>query len=296
MRILPLAQSKRSSVECDLSEWCIESHKREQLLTILAYLYLQQEMNAQRVVAALDPRARSSTKRALPNAINKLTAPKPGDLELMEHGNEEEREKAKNSIKVSIEHRDGHLFQYLSWVAARLASPTSILTPPHVRQADKGFDGFIIDLDDAQKKVMRVVLCEDKASQAPRNLITSSVWKEISSICEGDREDEVHSSLNTLLKAVPGLSEEELEDAVDTIFWEKIRHFRVSVATGEDQRGKSDFAQLFSGFEDVALGALESRIGGILPFTDVRTGLAELAEDVITKLQEIGSATGDSVV
>lgn len=293
---MPLAQSKRSSVECDLSEWCIESHKREQLLTILAYLYLQQGMNAQRVVAALDPRARSSTKRALPNAINKLTAPKPGDLELMEHGNEEEREKAKNSIKVSIEHRDGHLFQYLSWVAARLASPTSILTPPHVRQADKGFDGFIIDLDDAQKKVMRVVLCEDKASQAPRNLITSSVWKEISSICEGDREDEVHSSLNTLLKAVPGLSEEELEDAVDTIFWEKIRHFRVSVATGEDQRGKSDFAQLFSGFEDVALGALESRIGGILPFTDVRTGLAELAEDVITKLQEIGSATGDSVV
>lgn len=293
---MPLAQSKRSSVECDLSEWCIESHKRELLLTVLAYLYLQQEMNAERVVAALDPRTRSSTTRALPNAINKLTAPKPRDLELMEHGNEGEREKAINRIKVSIEHRDGHLFQYLSWVAARLASPTSILTPPHVRQADKGFDGFIIDLDDSQKKVTRVILCEDKASQAPRNLITASVWTEISAICEGDREDEVLSSLNTLLKAVPGLSEEELEDAVDTIFWEKIRHFRVSVATGEDQRGNNDFAQIFSGFEDIALGTLESRIGGILPFADVRTGLADLAKDVITKLQEFGSATGDSIV
>lgn len=296
MCVLPLALSKRSSVECDLTEWSIDPDKRQQLVTVLAYLYLQQEQNAERVIAALEPRARSSTERVLPNAINKLIAPRPGDLELMQHGNEDEQEKAGNRIKVSIEHRDGHLFQYVSWLVARLVSPTSILTPPHVRQADKGFDGFIIELDEAQKKVLKVVLCEDKASQAPRNLITGKVWPEITSICEGEREDEVSSALNTLLKAVPDLSVEELENAVDTIFWEKSRHFRVSVATGEDQRGKNDFAQIFSGFEDVALGALESRAGGILPFADVRVGLEELAQDVIAKLQQVGSATGDGDV
>ena len=251
---MPLALTKRSSVECELSEWSIDPGKREKLVTVLAYLYLQQEKNAERVIEILEPRARSSTERVLPNAIEKLTAPRPADLELLQHGNEDEKEKAGHRIKVSIEHRDGHLFQYVSWIVARLASQKSILTPPHVRQADKGFDGFIIELDEAQKKVLKVVLCEDKASKAPRNLITRSVWKEITSICEGEREDEVLSALNTLLKAVPDLSADEMEDAVDTIFWEKARHFRVSVATGEDQRGKNDFAQLFAGFEDVALG------------------------------------------
>ena len=288
---MPLTLSQRSSTECDLSEWSIEPGKREQLVTVLAYLYLQQEQNAQRVIEILETRALSSTERVLPNAIEKLTAPKQADLDLLEHGDVDEQTKAGNRIEVSVWHRDGHLFQYVSWVVARMASPLSILTPPHVRQADKGFDGFMIDLDEAQKHVLKVVLCEDKASVAPRPLITGSVWKEITSIQDGEREDEVLSSLTTLLKAVPNLSAEELEDAVDVIFWDKIRQFRVSVATGEDQRGVDDFAHLVAGFENVALGALESRIGGVLPFDDVRDGLNQLAQDVIAKLQQISSAT-----
>jgi hypothetical protein len=288
---LPLALSPRSSTECDLSEWSFELGKREQLVTVLAYLYLQQEQNAQRVIKILETRALSSTERVLPNAIEKLTAPKQADLDLLEHGDVDEQAKAGKRIKVSVWHRDGHLFQYVSWVVARMASPLSILTPPHVRQTDKGFDGFMIDLDDTQKHVLKVVLCEDKASVAPRPLITGSVWKEITSIKDGEREDEVLSSLTTLLKAVPNLSAEELEDAVDVIFWDKIRQFRLSVATGEDQRGVNDFAHLVVGFEDVAMGALESRVGGVLPFDDVRDGLNQLAQEVIVKLQQIGSAT-----
>ncbi|MDZ4394471.1 MAG: hypothetical protein U1B82_16045 [Cypionkella sp.] len=293
---MPIVLSHRPSAACHLSEWSVEPGKREQLVTVLAYLYLQQEQNAERVIRILDTRARSSTARVLPNAIEKLTAPKPADLELSQHGDVEEQQKANDRMRVSVWHRDGHLFQYVSWVVARLTSPTSILTPPHVRQADKGFDGFIIELDKAQKRVLKVVLCEDKASEDPRKLITKSVWKEITSIQEGEREDEVSSALTTLLKAVPDLSDEELEDAVDVIFWEKIRQFRVSVATGEDQRGANDFSHLVAGFEDVALGALESRIGGVLPFDGVRDGLHQLAQDVIARLQQIGLATeGDDV-
>jgi hypothetical protein len=91
MRVLPLALSPRSSTECDLSEWSIETSKREQLVTVLAYLYLQQEQNAQRVIETLETRALSSTERDLPNAVEKLTALKPSDLELLQHGNEDEQ-------------------------------------------------------------------------------------------------------------------------------------------------------------------------------------------------------------
>ena len=290
---MPITQSQLTSTECILTEWSIDPAKRDQLVTILAYLYLRQEQNAERIIETLETRTRSSTERVLPNAITKLTAPKPADVELSQNGDEDERKKAADSIKVSIWHRDGHLFQYLSWVVARLVNPNDILTPPHVRQADKGFDGFIIELDNAQKRVLKVILCEDKASQNPRNLVTKQggVWDEIRSICEGEREDEVSSALTTLLKAVPDLSGEELEDSVDAIFWEKIRQFRVSIATGEDQRGATNFAHLVAGFDNVALGALSSRIGGVLPFGDVRNGLHQLAQEVIEKLQNIGSAT-----
>ena len=290
---MPVTQSQLTSTECNLTEWSIDPAKRDKLVKILAYLYLRQEQNAERIIETLETRTRSSTERVLPNAIAKLTAPRPADIEVSQHGDEVERKKAADRIKVSIWHRDGHLFQYLSWVVARLANPNDILTPPHVRQADKGFDGFIIEFDDAQKQVQKVVLCEDKASQDPRRLVTKKggVWDEITSICAGEREDEASSALTTLLKAVPGLSDEELEDAVDAIFWEKTRQFRVSIATGEDQRGTTDFAHLVAGFDNVALGALSSRIGGVLPFDDVRNGLHQLAQDVIAKLQSIGSTT-----
>ncbi|MGO4916546.1 hypothetical protein, partial [Pseudogemmobacter sp. W21_MBD1_M6] len=202
---MPIVLSERLSAECCLNEWSIESGKREQLVTVLAYLYVQQEQNAERVIKELETRARSSTDRVLPNAIQKLTAPKKADLELSRDGDLNEQKKAGDRIKVSIYHRDGHLFQNVSWVAARLANPASILAPPHVRQADKGFDGFIIEFDEAQKRVLKVVLCEDKASENPRTLITRSVWKEIGSIQEGEREDEAFSSLTTLLKTIPNL-------------------------------------------------------------------------------------------
>lgn len=68
------------------------------------------------------------------------------------------------------------------------------------------------------------------------------------------------------------------------------------MATGEDQRGKTDFAQLFTGFEDVALGPLESRIGCVLPFADVRDGIEKLAQDVIAKLQQVGSPVSSGSV
>ncbi|WP_343312852.1 hypothetical protein AAIB41_08375 [Brucella sp. BE17] len=82
------------------------------------------------------------------------------------------------------------------------------MTSPHVRQADKGFDGFIIELEDGGREIKRIVLCEDKASKSPRSLISSSVWPEIGTILCGDRDDEILADLVTLLKSVPDIDAE----------------------------------------------------------------------------------------
>ncbi len=273
-----------ATTECDFSEWKISKKNRSRLIEVIAYLYLRQEENAQRVINALAPHRRVSKGKVAQNVVRKLTAPHAKDVELFLSGTDEEKASAKNRMETSVIHRDGLLFQHISWIAARLALPNSYMTSPHVRQADKGFDGFIIELDANRTSVKRVVICEDKASKSPRNLINNNVWREIRTILNGDRDDEILADLVTLLKSVPSI---DPEAAVDEMFWEDGREFRVAVATGEDQRKSGEFLHLIVGFEAAAGGALKSRTAGVLAFEDVRKGLDILAGEVAAKIREI---------
>ncbi|MRF67719.1 hypothetical protein GIJ48_14665 [Escherichia coli] len=283
---MPITFNQALTTECKFSEWTISNKSRAKLIEVIAYLYLRQEENAQRVIDALEPRPRVSKGRVAENVVRKLTAPRAEDVELLQSGTATERKAASKRIKTSIIHRDGLLFQYISWVAARLELPNGYMTSPHVRQADKGFDGFIIELDKSVREIKRIVLCEDKASKSPRNLITSSVWSEIETLRRGDRDDEILAELVTLLKSVPGI---DAEEAVDEIFWEGAREFRVAVATGENRRSAGSFLHIIAGFKTVAGGELEARMAGVLAFKDVRTGLDLLAREVAAKVEEIAN-------
>ncbi|RJL07300.1 hypothetical protein D3P06_00745 [Paracoccus aestuarii] len=281
---MPLSLKPAPSAECSFAEWSIVAKDRNKLIEILAYLYLRQEENAQRVINALEPRRRTPKGRVVENVVRKLTAARPEDVELTTSGTKAEKEAAENRIRTSIFHRDGLLFQHISWIVARQAIPHAYMTSPHVRQADKGFDGFIIELDELESGIKRIVMCEDKASTTPRKLVNSSVWPEIRMILRGDRDDEILADLVTLLKSVPDI---DAEAAVDEMFWEGARQFRVAVATGENRRKSGSFLHIVAGFEAVAGGPLETRTAGVLPFEDVREGLALLADEVIAKVKEI---------
>lgn len=237
-----------------------------------------------RVIRALEPRRHLSKGKVAQNVLRKLAAPNAEDVELYRNGTDKEKKSAKNRIQTSILHRDGLLFQHVSWVAARMAVPNGYMRAPHVRQADKGFDGFIVELDDHGEEIARIILCEDKASKSPRGLITSNVWTDIEAILRGDRDDEILADLVTLLKCVPGI---DAETAVDKVFWEGPRDFRVAVATGENQRKDGDFKHIFAGFKAVAGGSKSSRSAGVLVFDEVRKGLALLAGEVAVKVKEI---------
>lgn len=196
------------------------------------------------------------------------------------------KKKAEDRIRTSIIHRDGLLFQHISWVVTKKAFPNGIMTSPHVRKADKGFDGFVMELDEFYESIESVTLCEDKASEDPRKLITQSVWPEIEAIIAGERDDEVLAELVTLLKTVPSL---DAESAVESMFWEESRQFRVSVATSEKNRDKTSgsYVKIMKGFEEKVGGASKNRVGGVLAFDDVRTGLDQLANEVIKKVKEL---------
>ncbi|MFP1784418.1 hypothetical protein ACLEC2_11045 [Lonsdalea quercina] len=283
---MPITFNQTSTAECEFSEWTISNKSRAKLIEVIAYLYLRQEENAQRVINTLEPRRRVPKGKVAENVVRKLTAPRAEDLAVLQSGTEAQKEAARKRINTSIIHRDGLLFQHISWVASRLELPNGYMTSPHVRQADKGFDGFIIELDDSVSEIKRIILCEDKASKSPRTLITSSVWPEIGTIRNGDRDDEILADLVTLLKSVPHI---DAEEAVDEIFWEGAREFRVAVATGENRRRSGSFLHIIAGFKSVAGGELEARMAGVLAFDNVRTGLDLLAVEVAAKVEEIAN-------
>jgi len=283
---MPIRLEPFASKACKFTEWSIKASKRNRLVEIVAYLYLRQEENALRIITALSPIKRASPGKVAANVIRKLTAPYTHDLEQLKSPEPTVRKKAEDKIRTSIIHRDGLLFQHISWIVAKKALPNGIMTSPHVRKADKGFDGFVMELDELQEGIETIILCEDKASEDPRKLITQSVWPEIEAIVDGQRDDEVLAELVTLLKIVPSI---DAEDAIGTMFWEEARHFRVCVATSKKNRDKKSgcYTKLMKGFDEKVSGASKKRVGGVLVFDDVREGLAELAEEVIAKVKEL---------
>lgn len=281
---MPITLTTQITTECGFSEWSIHKNSRATLVKILAYLYLRQERNAERVIEGLEPNLRIPKGRVAENVIAKLMGAHPDDLTLSKTGNKEEKAGALNRIKVAILHRDGLLFQHISWIVARKQLPTGVMTAPHVRPADKGFDGFIIELADDGDNVERIILCEDKASGNPRPIISSKVWPDISAILNGDRDDEILADLVTLLAGLPDI---DAETAVDDLVWEEAREFRVAIATDEGRRKGGSFVHLIEGFENIAGGQIETRAAGVLPFKNLRPELEDLALEVIAKVKEI---------
>jgi hypothetical protein len=84
-------------------------------------------------------------------------------------------EQAKAAIKLLTRgkneeswHRDGWIFQAISWIAANQAPSGALTRAPHIRRADKGFDGLQLLLSDDGKRVTAVIVFEDKATENAR--------------------------------------------------------------------------------------------------------------------------------
>lgn len=69
---MPLTIETSQTSECDFAEWSIDKKKRAQLVEVVAYLYLRQEENAQRVIGALEPRRRIPKGKVAENVVRKL--------------------------------------------------------------------------------------------------------------------------------------------------------------------------------------------------------------------------------
>jgi hypothetical protein len=183
-------------------------------------------------------------------------------------------------------HRDGWMFQVMSWIAAHRATPGGLIQAPHMIPAHKGFDGLQLELDAAGQSVTAAVLFEDKATDNPRDTIRDEVWPELRELESGDRDNLVIAEVVTLLGRKPAL---DPFAAIQDVIWKSAKRYRVSVTVGPIHEDSDGRLRLFHDYDQMATGDLDRRLGGTFPVADLRPWMANLAAQAIERIQGMGA-------
>lgn len=184
-------------------------------------------------------------------------------------------------------HRDGWVFQMISWIAAHMTTTAKVLiAAPQARPADKGFDGLIAELNNSGKELQAIIICEDKATENSRKTIRDKVWPDIREFERGARDAELQNEVTALLKG-------DITDAlkvVEKIHWKEVRRYRVCVTVGSNDTGDGARKQLFKGFDDTAKGDCKRRQGECIAIDDVREWMDKLCAKVVKELKSLSKA------
>lgn len=185
-------------------------------------------------------------------------------------------EAARNLLRVGPSgdpaHRDGWMFQVISWFAAHRAGRYGLIRSPHMRHADKGLDGLLVEFDDAE--VARVVVSEEKATQNARKMVRDKVWPEFRDFETGRRDAELIDGVSTLLA---GCGHANPDAVVAAILWADKRAYRVAVTIDEEHSSSEGRKALYKGYEAAVAGDVSRRRAEAFEVQNMRPWFASLA-------------------
>ncbi|MEH2555450.1 hypothetical protein V1286_002979 [Bradyrhizobium algeriense] len=184
-------------------------------------------------------------------------------------------------------HRDGWMFQVISWIAANLQDPNGLIAHPHMIHAHKGFDGIHVKLDPKTKEVTCVVICEEKATDNARKMVRDRIWKEFEGMQKGERDNELAAEVTRLLETAKDI---DVDSAVETIVWKSARYYRISITIGDEHNYAGGRQKLFDGYSVVVNGEVTRRRGEVLYLKNLRAWMAALADCAAKKAKAMVAA------
>lgn len=178
-------------------------------------------------------------------------------------------------------HRDGWVFQVIAWIAAHRFDEDALIRSPQMIKADKGLDGLIIEFDD--DGIAYVVICEEKATEHPRQKVQSQVWPEFEHFETGARDNELVASVTSLLEKS---DDPNPDQTVADILWKEKRAYRVAVTVGGKHASPKGRKSLFKGYDHKVLGDVNRRRAETLVLDDVREWLDDLAKKALVVIND----------
>lgn len=234
-------------------------NSEDDLAEQIARVALGQSRHVQRILAGADLGPSPTTASAADGAIRLLTV-----------------------VGADPWHRDGWLFQIISWIAAIRADSSAIIRAPHMILAHKGFDGLQLEVDGSTGAVVAAIIFEDKATDNPRSTIRDEVWPDFRKLEAGDRENVLTAEVTALLQTQPAI---DPDAAIQNIIWKSVRSYRVSVTVGDTHSSEGGRKRLFKGYDEIAGGPLARRRGETLYVANLRVWMDEIAKKAIAAVR-----------
>jgi len=181
-------------------------------------------------------------------------------------------------------HRDGLLFEIISWVAARLsATPNDAISDPHLKATNQGTDCLKVTVDLAARKLTQATVYEYKCTTNWRHRFSQDVLKAFREYVSGERDNQLAQEAITLLIGL-GFTPTERSAAYDELVRARPLAFQASLTVAPSAFAAEDRLALFKGYETVAENMV-ARGGNTMPLDDIRGWFANFAERVWRKIE-----------
>lgn len=244
----------------------------DELAKLIAVIALGQAQHAARIIQELEPHG-----PALSDA--ELYAGAGGQMRI--------RGDTKVQQDVSRYHRDGFLFECISWIVARqAATDRTFLKDPHISSTTQGLDGFAIELDPAKPIVIGATIFEDKCTEKPRQKFQQEILTTFAEYHTSKRKRDLVANAVSLIKE-SGLNGTAATKAAARVLDKQFRTYRAALTVGTAITTTDRRRKLFKGYSDLADITKAQRIGATLVVDgDLREWFQELADSVIEALEK----------
>lgn len=256
---------------CTGTRW--SANDVDHLARIIAIISMGQAAHAARIITELLPSEPAIDHEALRSSARRSLT--------ISGATEKQRE-------VSRYHRDGLIFEAISWAAAQQATGgKALLRDPHISSTTQGLDGLMLEFDDAELSLSRATIFEDKCSDDPRKMFRDEIIPAFQAHHENKRASDLLATAAALL-ANKGLDGTASTKAAARVLDKTFRAYRGSLAvtTAEDSLVRRK--RLFKGYDKLPDIKAAQRIGAVLVTSDdLRGWFEELADRAIVYIDSL---------
>lgn len=183
-----------------------------------------------------------------------------------------------------IWHRDGLLFEIISWVAARLtATVNDAISDPHLKATNQGTDCVKVTIDPGTRTLTRATIYEYKCTTNWRQLFSQDVLAAFREYVSGERDNQLAQTAITLLIGL-GFTPQERNAAYDELIRTRPLAFQASLTVAPSGFTAEQRLALFAGYDAIA-DDIATRGGNTMPLDDVRAWFAAFSARVWARIE-----------
>jgi len=244
----------------------------ESLAKLIAVIALGQAQHAARIIRELEPHG---------------PALSDDDLYAGARGQMRVRGQTEQQRDISRYHRDGFLFECISWIVARQeANDRTYLKDPHISSTTQGLDGLSIEMDPVEPIVIRATIFEDKCTEHPRQKFKQEVLHTFHEHHDNKRKPDLVANAVNLIRE-SGLDGSAAAKAAANVLDRKFRIYRAALTVDTSITTTDKRRKLFKDYNGLKDITKPQRVGATFVVDgDLREWFQTLADLVIEMLSE----------